>query len=86
MFVTFLKFLLLCPIGMFTASKSILLLKHPMAHPMTRENQRCAPLKSVAVSGSESASAFLNRLTIARPDTDAEADGLIISSVFDKEF
>jgi hypothetical protein len=53
---------------------------------MAHENQRFAPVKSVAVSGSESASAFWNPLAIANPDTDSEADGLRFRFIFEAVF
>jgi hypothetical protein len=58
-----------------------------MVHPMMHENQRFAAVKSVAVSGSESASAFWNLLAVANPDTDtdSEADGLRFGFIFEAD-
>jgi hypothetical protein len=49
---------------------------------LTNENQRFAHVKSVAVSGSESASAFWNPLTNANTDSDSKADGLRFGFIF----
>jgi hypothetical protein len=61
-------------IGIFEAVPHAPSLWQVSAHPEIRENQGFAPVKSVAVSGSESASAFRNPLAIANPDTDSDSE------------